>query len=70
MPKFIDFQSISAAFKDPEFVISDFAKFDRPQQLHLGFQALHAFRQTTRPSPRPLSEEDALAVLAIHQEAG
>jgi ubiquitin-activating enzyme E1 len=63
MPKFVDFKSISAAMKDPEFVISDFAKFDRPMQLHIGFQALHAFFQTHGRLPRPMNEEDALVIL-------
>jgi len=63
MPKFVDFKSISAAMKDPEFVISDFAKFDRPQQLHIGFQALNAFAQKNRRLPRPMNEEDALVVV-------
>jgi len=63
MPKFIDFKSISAAFKDPEFVVSDFAKFDRPQQLHVGFQALHAFVKAQGRAPRPMSEDDAVVVL-------
>lgn len=44
MPKFIDFKNFTASLKEPEFVMSDFAKFDRPQQLHLGFQALNAFQ--------------------------
>jgi len=68
MPTIVDFKSISAAIKEPEFVISDFAKFDRPQQLHIGFQALHAFRQTHSRLPRPLNEEDAILVLNSAKE--
>jgi ubiquitin-activating enzyme E1 len=64
MPKFIDFKTISAAIKEPEFLISDFAKFDRPQQLHIGFQALHAFEQAQGRLPRPMNEEDAIIVVA------
>ncbi|KAI0132761.1 putative ubiquitin-protein ligase [Xylariales sp. AK1849] len=64
MPKFIDFKPISAAIKDPEFVISDFAKFDRPQQLHVGFQALHAFAQGQGRLPRPMNDEDATVLIA------
>jgi ubiquitin-activating enzyme E1 len=65
MPKFLSFKTISEAIKDPEFVISDFAKFDRPQQLHIGFQALHAFVQSKGYLPRPLNEEDAALVLEL-----
>ncbi|KAH6856831.1 hypothetical protein B0I37DRAFT_368478 [Chaetomium sp. MPI-CAGE-AT-0009] len=68
MPKFIDFKGISAAMKDPEFVISDFAKFDRPQQLHIGIQMLHAFVQTHGRLPRPMNEEDALEIVNSAKE--
>lgn len=64
MPKFIDFKSISDAMNDPEFVISDFAKFDRPQQLHVGFQALNAFAQGQGRLPRPMNDEDATVIIA------
>ncbi|RYP58249.1 hypothetical protein DL769_009042 [Monosporascus sp. CRB-8-3] len=63
MPKFIDFKSISDALRDPEFVMSDFAKFDRPQQLHVGFQTLHAYVQTHGRLPRPMNEEDAIVLV-------
>ncbi|KAI1444696.1 ubiquitin-activating enzyme E1 1 [Annulohypoxylon stygium] len=64
MPKFIEFRTISAALRDPEFVISDFAKFDRPHQLHVGFEALHAFAQSQGRLPRPMNDEDAAVVVA------
>lgn len=63
MPKILDFKSISTALKDPEFVISDFAKFDRPQQLHVGFQALHAFAQAQGRLPKPMNKDDAVALV-------
>ena len=63
MPKIVDFKTFTAALKDPDFVMSDFAKFDRPQQLHLGFQALHAFQIAKGRLPRPMNEEDAVIVL-------
>ncbi|KAI1412188.1 hypothetical protein F5Y13DRAFT_163842 [Hypoxylon sp. FL1857] len=63
MPKFIDFKTISESIRDPEFVISDFAKFDRPQQLHIGFEALHAYAQSHGRLPRPMNKEDAAVVL-------
>ncbi|KAI1083636.1 hypothetical protein F5B20DRAFT_527841 [Whalleya microplaca] len=63
MPKVIEFKTISESMKDPEFVISDFAKFDRPQQLHIGFEALHAYVQTHGRLPRPMNEEDAVVLL-------
>jgi len=64
MLKFIDFKPISTAIREPEFVMSDFAKFDRPQQLHVGFEALHAFAQAQGRLPRPMNEEDAIVLVA------
>ncbi|CAG8970781.1 hypothetical protein HYALB_00001568 [Hymenoscyphus albidus] len=64
MPKFIDFKTITLSIKSPEFLISDYAKFDRPQQLHIGFQALYAFAQTHNYFPRPMNKEDAAVVIA------
>jgi ubiquitin-activating enzyme E1 len=63
MPKIIDFKSFTPSLKEPEFVMSDFAKFDRPQQLHLGFQALHAFQVAKNRLPNPMDDDDAAIVL-------
>ncbi|KAK4226369.1 hypothetical protein QBC38DRAFT_510470 [Podospora fimiseda] len=68
MPKFVSFKTISAAMKEPEFVISDYAKWDRPQQLHIGFQALHAFQETHGRLPRPMNDEDALIIINSAKE--
>ncbi|KAI0469449.1 putative ubiquitin-protein ligase [Xylaria cf. heliscus] len=59
MPVIIDFKTISAALREPEFVQSDFAKFDRPPLLHVGFEALSAYTQSQGRLPRPMSKEDA-----------
>lgn len=46
-PITLHFQSYAEKLKDPgEFMLSDFAKFDRPALLHIGFQALAAYRQS------------------------
>ncbi|KAN0062349.1 E1 ubiquitin-activating protein [Thecaphora frezii] len=63
MPKKIAFKSLRESAKQPEFLISDFAKFDRPAALHAGFQALSAFHQKHSRLPRPRNTEDAVAVL-------
>ncbi|KAJ5165924.1 Ubiquitin-activating enzyme [Penicillium capsulatum] len=69
MPKFIDFQPLSEQLKKPEFLVSDFAKFDRPQQLHIGIQALHKFAETHDSQlPRPHKDSDAQEVLKIANE--
>lgn len=64
MPKIMEFKSISASMQSPEFVMSDFAKFDRPQQLHIGFQALHAFARSQGRWPKPMNKDDAMVVVA------
>lgn len=63
MPKIINFKTFTEALREPEFLVSDFAKFDRPQQLHLGFQALHAFQVAENRLPNPMDDNDALVVL-------
>ena len=68
MPKAIDFKSLRESAKQPEFLISDFAKFDRPAALHAGFQALSAFNKNNGRLPRPRNVEDADAVLALAKE--
>lgn len=68
MPKIINFKSLSESLADPEFLMSDFAKFDRPQQLHFGFQALHAFAQSQGRFPSPMDENDATVILASAQK--
>jgi len=66
MPKLIDFKPLAESIKAPEFLISDFAKWDRPATAHVGFQALSAFRhQHSRlPAPRNQADADTLIELA------
>ncbi|KAI9668068.1 MAG: E1 ubiquitin-activating protein [Bathelium mastoideum] len=66
MPKIIDFEPLSVQIKNPELMMSDFAKFDRPAQLHVGFQALHAFADQHKGEfPRPYNDTDATEVLKL-----
>ena len=68
MPKVVNFQSFSEQLNKPELLMSDFAKFDRPQQLHMGFQALHEFASHHGGDlPRPHSDEDASEVFKYAQ---
>ncbi|WPH04508.1 ubiquitin-activating enzyme e1 1 [Acrodontium crateriforme] len=69
MPKILDYEPLSKQLKEPELMISDFAKFDRPAQLHAGFQALHAFAEKNGGKfPRPHNDADATEVLKLAQE--
>ena len=69
MPKRVEFRSLAECLVDMgEPVISDFAKFDRPGQLHIGFQALHQFEKEKGRLPRPKNEEDAAGFLAMCEQ--
>uniref|UniRef100_A0A7N8X056 E1 ubiquitin-activating enzyme n=1 Tax=Mastacembelus armatus TaxID=205130 RepID=A0A7N8X056_9TELE len=73
MPKKIGFKSISSSVADPEFVMTDFGKFERPGQLHVGFQAIHAFQKKHNRSPAPwnqlcLFQADGDELLALAKE--
>lgn len=64
MPKVVNFQSLAERIRKPEFLITDYAKFDRPMQLHVGFQALHSFAEKHNGLlPRPMNEDDAIELL-------
>ena len=58
-------KSLRESLKKPEFLISDFAKFDRPAQIHVGFQALHEFVDIHGRLPDPHDEADAEEVYQI-----
>lgn len=69
MPVKLNFKSLKDQLADPEYFFSDFAKFDRPPQLHLGFQALHAFQTRHNGKlPRPCNQEDANELLRLVEE--
>ncbi|THX29875.1 putative poly(A) RNA transport protein [Aureobasidium pullulans] len=68
MPKFLNFEPLSQQLKKPELMMSDFAKFDRPGQLHVGFQALHAFNDKHGHFPKPHNEQDADEITKLAQD--
>lgn len=59
MPKVLTFKSLKEAMKNPEYLTTDFAKFDYPPQLHLAFTTLHKFIDKSGKLPRPWNKEDA-----------
>uniref|UniRef100_A0A8C2X5C2 E1 ubiquitin-activating enzyme n=1 Tax=Cyclopterus lumpus TaxID=8103 RepID=A0A8C2X5C2_CYCLU len=59
MPKKISF---------PEFLLTDFAKFERPGQLHVGFQAIHAFQKKHNHLPAPWNRADGDELLTLAKE--
>ncbi|KAI5293344.1 hypothetical protein KEM52_005626 [Ascosphaera acerosa] len=69
MPVIQHFKSLEAQLKKPEFLVSDFAKFDRPIQIHIGVQALHRFaKQHDGQLPKAHGAADAEEVLAYAKE--
>jgi len=68
-PKVLSFKPLAAAMNEMEPVITDFAKFSAPSQLHLCYQALHTWQQENAGSlPRPWNREDAERFLALTKE--
>lgn len=59
MPKTLHFTPLEDALKKPEFLITDFGKFDYPEQLHLAFLALHQYMSVKSTLPRPWNQADA-----------
>uniref|UniRef100_A0A3P8P6R0 E1 ubiquitin-activating enzyme n=1 Tax=Astatotilapia calliptera TaxID=8154 RepID=A0A3P8P6R0_ASTCA len=49
-------KSLSSSLAQPEFLMTDFAKMEFPGQMHLGFQAIHAFQKKHGHLPAPWSQ--------------
>ncbi|KDQ29073.1 hypothetical protein PLEOSDRAFT_1063833 [Pleurotus ostreatus PC15] len=65
MPKIIDFKPLRESRENPEYFVTDFAKFDRPATLHAGFQALSQFGEKNKRFPRPRNTEDAAVLVDL-----
>ncbi|WVR07187.1 hypothetical protein IAU60_004228 [Kwoniella sp. DSM 27419] len=68
MPKILQFKSLKESLTSPEFFLTDFAKFDRPDTLHVGFQALSSFYEKAGHLPRPRNAEDAAQIVSLAKE--
>jgi len=64
----VSFLPLPQALAAPDFLVSDFAKFERPMQLHLGFQALDAYRSAHGQLPPPSDADAAAEVLTRARE--
>lgn len=69
MPKQLNFKSLKDSQQNPEFIVTDFAKFDHPQQLHLAFTALHKYVEKNGRVPKPWSNEDAEEFVVLAKSA-
>ena len=66
MPQKFAFKPLHESIKEPEFLYSDFAKMDRPAQLHISFRALEEYKKHSNGQPpKPWSRADAKQFLAI-----
>jgi len=68
MPQTFKYKSIKNSLAEPEFLLTDFAKFDRPGVLHIAFQALDKFVSSTGTLPKPRSNEDAESFVKLFKE--
>uniref|UniRef100_A0A915HU76 Uncharacterized protein n=1 Tax=Romanomermis culicivorax TaxID=13658 RepID=A0A915HU76_ROMCU len=67
MPIEVSHKSLTASIEEPEFLISDFAKLERPSQFHILLQALHDFRQKNGRLPNSYDSSDADQVYDLAQ---
>ena len=59
-PKTLNFKPLGECIAEPgDFLLSDFAKLERPALLHVAFLALDEFQQKKGSLPRPGMAEDA-----------
>ncbi|XP_066144924.1 ubiquitin-like modifier-activating enzyme 1 [Euwallacea fornicatus] len=65
MPKELHFKPLKESLENPEFVITDYSKFEYPSQLHIAFSVLHSFVEKHGRVPKAWSNEDAAEFLAI-----
>ncbi|XP_068524646.1 LOW QUALITY PROTEIN: ubiquitin-like modifier-activating enzyme 1, partial [Anas acuta] len=68
MPKHIRFKRLRESLAEPEMLLTDFGKAERPPMLHWGWQALHRFMQQHGRPPRPRHQGDAAEVVAMARE--
>jgi ubiquitin-activating enzyme E1 len=67
-PSAVHFKSLKEAMSSPEILLTDFGKFEHPNQLHLFYRALNQFRTRSGYLPRPWNNEDATALLSVANE--
>ncbi|NWT76688.1 UBA1 enzyme, partial [Prunella himalayana] len=68
MPKHIHFKRLRDALAEPEMMVTDFGKAERPSMLHWAWQGLHRFLRQHGRAPRPRHQGDAAEVVALTKE--
>lgn len=68
VPKVISFKSLTESICQPDFVFTDFAKFERPPQLHVAFTTLHKYTEARGKVPKSWNQADADAFVSLAKE--
>lgn len=68
VPKVVTFKSLEEAEREPSFVLSDWSKFDYPQNINIAFTALSRFNVQFSRNPRPWSNDDSAEFLKLCKE--
>lgn len=68
VPKTISFKPLEQAEREPEFVLSDWSKFDHPQNINIAFTALSRYESKFGRSPRPWVVGDAAEFVTLCKE--
>lgn len=68
MPKILNFKPLIESLKTPEFIMTDFGKFDRPSQLHVAFKTLHEYKKLHNKLPKPWNNEDAASFVSLAKD--
>lgn len=69
VPVTLHFQSLVEQQAKPTYIVTDYAKFDHPEQLHLAFSALHEYIAQHGRTPRPWNVSDAQAFVQLAKAA-
>jgi len=68
MPTTVSFKALKDSIKNPEFVLTDFAKMESPPTVNLAFQALDYFVERNKRFPRPWNTEDAESIVTLTRQ--
>ncbi|KAK7475147.1 hypothetical protein BaRGS_00033639 [Batillaria attramentaria] len=67
VPKTVTFKSLEDQLSCPSLLLPDLSKFNAPSNIHLAFQALHAFCSENGSLPEPWCKNSADRVLSLAQ---
>ncbi|KAK3930977.1 Ubiquitin-like modifier-activating enzyme 1 [Frankliniella fusca] len=70
MPKVVNFKPLKTALQEPEFVMTDFGKFDYPAQLHVAYTTLHKFEAEHGRLPNAWNTSDADEFVKLAKQEG